>query len=44
MTGVEPKYMPNGSGRDGFIFMNARRYKSESKLGYLPRTGSGKVF
>jgi len=31
-SSVEPKYMPNGSGRDGFIFKESRRYKSQSKL------------
>ncbi len=32
MISIEPKYLPNGSGRDGFIFKNARRHKSESKF------------
>ena len=30
--GIEPKYMPNGSGRDGFVFQDSRRYKSQSVL------------
>lgn len=30
--GIEPKYLPNGSGRDGFIFKEARRYKSQGAL------------
>ena len=34
MISIEPKYLPNGSGRDGFIFKDARRHKSESKFPY----------
>lgn len=30
--GVEAKYLPNGSGRDGFIFKDSRRYKSQGTL------------
>lgn len=43
MSSVEPKYMPNGSGRDGFIFKESRRYRSQSRLPFSQFKESGRI-